>query len=122
MLEKLIGSQILKIEDSFITLKKEDKVFTLEFKSDDGGCCGYADFELNVFYDENSERNPIITNVDIINTDGYDSETTTLTFYGENKELCNIESNAGSGSGWSYGACVSITCKELGIDEDIASW
>ena len=75
-----------------------------------------------MLYSENNDRNPIITNVEFVEDDGYDGASSVITFYGEHKEIVNIESNAGSGSGWGYGASVSLQCKTLNIDEELASW
>ncbi|QQO41347.1 hypothetical protein 015DV004_132 [Bacillus phage 015DV004] len=122
MLEKLIGAQILTVSDDSIEVKLGDEIHTLEIISDGGGCCGYADFTTNLLYSENDFRNPIITNV--VMDDGDDSrcDTSVVTFYGEAKSLVTIESEAGSASGYSYGAFVTLRCKALGIDEDLASW
>lgn len=122
MLEKLIGAQILTINDDSIKVKLGEDTFNLEIISYDGDCCGYADFKTNLLYSENDRRNPIITNIELEDKDCYDGESSIITFYGESKPLATIESEAGSGSGWSYGAFVSLTCKELDIDENLASW
>ena len=122
MLEKLIGAQILNIDDDSIEVKLSDKVFKLEIISDSGDCCGYADFTTNLLYSENNVRNPIITNIELENKDYYDGDSSIITFYGESKPLATVESEAGSGSGWSYGAFVSLKCKALDIDENLASW
>lgn len=123
MLDKLIGAQIVNINEDSIEVKLNDTVYKLEIDSEDGDCCGYAHFETKMLYSENDFRNPIITNVQLENDEeGYDSDTSVLTFYGEDKELAIIESSAGSGSGWNYGSYVSIRCKLLDIDEGLASW
>lgn len=123
MLDKLIGAQILRIDESSIEVKLGDEVHTLEIVSDGGDCCGYADFTTNLLYSEDDFRNPIITSVELKNKEGgYDGESSVITFYGEYKALATIESEAGSGSGWTYGAFVNLRCKALEIDEDLASW
>lgn len=122
MLEKLIGAQILTLNDDSIEVKLGDGIHTLEIISDDGDCCGFADFTTNLLYSENDFRNPVITNVELENKDYHDGDSSIITFYGESKPLATIESEAGSGSGWSYGAFVSLRRKELDIDEDLASW
>lgn len=123
MFEKLIGAQIVKINESSIEVKIGDKIHELEISVDNGDCCGYADFKTNLLYSEGDVRNPIITNVELVaNESDYDGESTVITFYGEDKKLANIESEAGSGSGWSYGACVTLHCKTLNIEETLASW
>lgn len=123
MLEKLIGAQILTVNEDSIEVKLNDEVFKLEIISNDGDCCGYAGFTTNLLYSENDFRNPIITNVELDNSEkNYDGDSSIITFYGESKALATIESEAGSGSGWNYGAFVALKCKALGIDEDLASW
>lgn len=123
MLEKLIGSQIINIAEDYIEVKKDDKLFKLEILSDDGDCCGYAEFETHLLYEPNDVRNPVITNVVLEKEEvEFDRESSIITFYGESKPLATIESVAGSGSGWTYGACVTLRCKPLDIDEDLASW
>ena len=122
MLEKLIGAQILTVNEDSIEVKLGDEVFTLEIISDGGDCCGYADFTTNLLYSENDSRNPIITNVTLENGESDYEDSSVITFYGESNTLATIESEAGSGSGWHYGASVSLRCKALDIDEDLASW
>lgn len=122
MLGNLIGAQITNIFDEYIEVKKDGRIFKLEIVSDDGDCCGYAEFETKLFYLPNSERNPVITNVTLNYLENYNGVSSVLTFYGESKPLATIESEAGSGSGWSYGAYVQLVCKELEIDETLASW
>lgn len=122
MLEKLIGAQILTVNDDSIEVKLGEKTFKLEIVSDGGDCCGYADFTTNLLYSENDFRNPIITNVSLEGGEGAYCDSSIITFYGESKPLATIESEAGSGSGWSYGAFVSLKCIPLDIDEDLASW
>lgn len=123
MLENLIGAQILTVGDDWIDVKLGDGVFKLEIISDDGDCCGYANFTTNLLYSENDARNPIITNVSLEDDESdYDGSSSVVTFYGESKPLAKIESLAGSGSGWNYGASVTLRCKALDIDENLASW
>lgn len=122
MLEKLIGAQILTVSVDSIEVKLGDEVFTLEIISDGGDCCGYAEFTTNLLYSENDSRNPIITNVSLKSGESDYEDSSVITFYGESKPLATIESEAGSGSGWSYGAFVSLKCKALDIDEYLASW
>lgn len=122
MLKELIGAQIVSIDETRITVELLGKKYTLELDSDDGDCCGYADFTTTMLYSKNDINNPIITDIKFLNNDYPSFNTSIITFYGSNKELAHIESEAGSGSGWSYGACVSIRCKDLNIDESLADW
>lgn len=122
MFEELIGAQILSADNDYIEVKKGDKVFQLEIISDNGDCCGYADFTTELLYSPNDLRNPVITNIEIEERGDSYQDSSIITFFGESKPLAAIESNAGSGSGWEYGSFVSIHCKALDIDETLASW
>lgn len=122
MLENLIGAQLVSIDDINIKVKLDGKLYNLEIYSDDGDCCGYAEFTTHLLYSEDDYRNPIITNIELVSNSNGDGMTSVLTFYGENKELAKVESEAGSGSGWGYGSYVNIRCKMLGIDDELASW
>lgn len=122
MLEKLIGAQIISVRNDSISVKLGDAVHTLEIDSDEGGCCGYADFRTNLLYSENDFRNPIITKIEKVNEDDDYSDSSVITFYGESKPLATIESEAGSGSGYYYGAFVTLQCKSLDIDENLVSY
>lgn len=121
--DKLIGAQIVSVDEESIKIKKDGKIHKLKVYGDSGDCCGFYDFYINLVYEENSDRNPIITSVEESSyDDGMHSQTSVITFYGEHKELATIEGTAGSGSGYSYGAFVSITCETLDIDEGLVFW
>lgn len=133
-LQRIIGSQLIGETSSGLLFKKDDKVFELEIDTYNGDCCGYAEFNKTLFIsDSEPYRNPVITKVDYSNSatdyrDPRDSdwdigcETCEVTLFGENAEIAKISAIAGSGSGWKYGACVSVECPILGIREIIAGW
>lgn len=125
---KLIGMQLVGWDDEqkTLTVKKDDEIFKLVFDdTDEGDCCGYNTFfaELIATSDEIA-RNPIITNVlnEHHENSGWESETLKITFFGESKKLLCINSESGSGSGWCYGAIVTVKCEALGIDDCVTSW
>lgn len=122
MLDKLVGAQVVRINESSIEVKLGDKIHVLEIVVDEGDCCGFANFDMKLLYAEGDERNPIITNIEIESDSKDYEETAIMTFYGENKKIASIEAEAGSGSGWAYGACVTLRCKTLDIDETLVEW
>lgn len=122
MLEKLIGAQIVEVTENTLTVSLNGKEHELEISSDDGDCCGYADFKTLVFDENDIKRNPIITNIEVTPKAHCSGDEAIITFYGESSEILSIEGEAGSGSGWEYGACVTITCKTLEIEENLVSW
>ena len=122
-LKDLVGYQLVKIDDDKIIVSKGNKTYVLNIEEDYGDCCGYNNIKTEMFFEENSKNNPIITRIEKkqigLEDDG---ERVEITFFGENKELAKIDSLSSSGSGWSYGACVIVKCKELNIEEEITSW
>lgn len=123
----LIGMQLVKWDDDkkILTVKKEDQLLDLVFDdSDEGDCCGYNEFFANLLVsDDDLSLNPVITNVEVLhNSDADDWQESKITFFGEAKKLLCIESESGSGSGWCYGACVTVKCDALGLSELVTSW
>jgi hypothetical protein len=107
--------------DDIITVEKDGKSYELEICIDEGDCCGWADFNTT-FYIKGNERPGI---VDItLEDDNPDCEEdrVKVTFFGLHKKIAEINAVASSGSGWCYGACVTITCKALALEENIAEW
>lgn len=123
-LKDLIGYKLEKINNNEIVISNDNKLHILKFEEDEGGCCGYNELETTLLID--GKNKPIITNVkyeDVSEEDKWgESEIIKITFFGENKEIANIKSKSSSGSGWCYGACVTVNCKELHIHETISSW
>ena len=123
-LKDLIGYRLEKINDEEIIISKNDKLYVLKIQQDEGDCCGYNELETTLLISDNNK--PIITNIEYKdiseNEDWGDNETIKITFFGENKEIATIKSTSSSGSGWCYGACVTVKCKELNINEVISQW
>lgn len=125
--DKLIGMQLVSWEDATKTLivQKGEERFKLVFDdSDEGDCCGYNEFfvELTASDDE-LKRNPVITNVSAERSgEDEDCDSLEITFLGESKKIMTISSVSGSGSGWCYGAIVTVKCEALAIDETVTGW
>ena len=120
--EELIGYKLVSIDDKKIIVKKDEKEYSIEFETDNGDCCGYNELETELLIEKNSNDNPVITNIRMIDKSDSDGDSVEIIFYGKNKELAKINSLSSSGSGWQYGACVSVKCNELNIEENITSW
>ena len=54
--------------------------------------------------------------------DDEDGMSGKLTFFGEYKPMAVVDTYSSSSSGWCYGACVSIHCDVLEINETLSSW
>lgn len=121
-LEELVGFQLVSINNDAIIVKKNEKEYVIEFEEDFGCCCGFNNLETELLIEENSNNNPIITSVKEIDKSDSWEDAVEIIFYGENKQLAKINSLSSSGSGWNYGACVIVKCKDLNIEEVITNW
>lgn len=121
MLKELIGAQLISMDNSGFTVRLPNKeIRCFDFCSDDGDCCGYAEIAGKMLYKPRSKKNPIITNVIIESMD--DNGIVKVNFFGEDKLIATIESEAGSGSGWAYGASAWVFCRETKETETLAEW
>lgn len=120
----LIGYQLVFIDDENIVVRKDNTEYILNIKEDSGDCCGYNEITTKLLISETElNRNPIITNVEIDEVEAeWDGMNAKLTFFGEYKPIAIVDTFSSSGSGWCYGACVSINCEVLGINEILSSW
>ena len=124
MIENLIGSKLVSFDDngfSVVLPNGEQRDFI--FNEDEGGCCGFNELstELLISADELS-NNPIITNIEKSDTSGSDEDSVKIAFFGECKKIAEVNSLSSSGSGWCYGACVWVTCKQTDEKETITSY
>lgn len=120
MLEKLIGATLEEITEKHIKVKKDDKEYTLDIYDCEGDCCGYNEITANLLVDGKSK--PVITNITREDEEGAESSSCRLTFFGLYKPIATLDTYSSSGSGWAYGACVSIECSALDIDEILSEW
>ena len=123
-LKNLVGFQLVSINDSEIVVKKNGVTHRLTFNRNEGDCCGFTELETKLLIsEEDSNRNPVITDVYINEReDNWGGQVVRVTFFGEYLPIANVYSVAGSGSGWCYGAAVSISCDSLKLSEELASW
>lgn len=124
MLENLIGSKLVSFDEkgfSVILPSGEQRDFV--FDEDYGDCCGYNELstELLISADELS-NNPVITNVEKTDTSGSDDDSIKIVFFGEVRKIAEINSLSSSGSGWCYGACVWVTCKQINESEILTKY
>lgn len=124
MLENLIGSQIININnDGFTVRTQQGENRTFRIIEDYGDCCGYNEWGIKIFDKDEINRNPIITKVeDSGELDDGCGATHHITLFGEYAPLAEINSFSSSGSGWAYGACVTLLCEETNTQEIITSW
>lgn len=124
-IKDLVGFQLVDINNSYIIVRKDNEQYALEIVEDYGGCCGYNEIETKLLItNDELERNPIITNITFDTSDKDESygDSVKITFFGEVKPIATLDSFSSSGSIWMYGACVSIRCKAIDMDEVITEW
>lgn len=126
MLNSLIGSRLVMLSDEGFTVRGDDgKERHFVFEEDYGDCCGFNEVTSTIFFNPNDEENlPAITNIDRLEdecpTD--DGNSLRITFFGLAKKLAIIDSYSSSGSGWQYGATVTLICKETGDEAVVTTW
>ena len=117
-LKDLIGYKLISANEKQLIVEKDNNRYVLLINDDYGDCCGYntikTHFDLRV--------NPVITNVVVTKNDTGEEEEGRVVFFGPEKTLGIIETSSSSGSGWCYGACVSISCRKLKLQETISQW
>ena len=123
MLEFLIGARLVTADDTgFEVVASNDKRYRFNFESYEGDCCGYNTISSHLLIEDESEQNPRITKISHTITDDRYSQSCEITFFGISKPIYTAAIESGSGSGWYYGATVSLTCKECDFDEILTSW
>jgi len=119
----LVGARLKELYESYMVVEKGGKILKLDFITDNGDCCGYAEVKATLLTEIDSEA-PVITNVlvDEVDDDGLDCYVSVkIVLFGVSKALATILAVAGSGSGWQYGACVMCECRP-NISEVLVEW
>ncbi len=121
---ELKGYQLVSIDEEKIVVKKGDNSYILHIVEDEGDCCGFNEIQTDLFIcNEELKRNPIITDIEMVAEDrGGDGENCKVTFFGEYKPMAELNTYSSSGSGWCYGAAVTLICEALELDETLSSW
>lgn len=123
MLEKLIGAQLIELNRRGFVVRKDGELIRFSFIEDYGNCCGFNRIETHLFISKDElRRNPIITNIQEDGTRGNDSSNLIITFFGEEKQIAKIDTMSSSGSGWGYGAFVSLRCLKTEEEEILTQW
>lgn len=125
MLDTIIGAQLIELSDEGFTVRDKDgKECHFIFEQDEGDCCGFNDITSTIFFNPNDKENlPVLTNIDLLEDECADEgNSLRITFFGLAKKLAMIESYSSSGSGWEYGATVTLVCKETGAEATVTSW
>lgn len=124
MLDKLIGAQVLTLDEDKIVVKdKNGETFDISFEADDGECCGFTDITKELFFEPNNKNNPIITGWNWSGTEeSYGGCRVGLTLFGLKKPLAKYEFECNSGSGYCYGATITAVCSLDGKETEICYW
>ena len=123
MLNGLVGASLVELNERRFIVNKDDMLICFTFEEDEGSCYGFNEITTNLFISkEELHRNPIITSIQTERDVGNDEDRLIITFFGEQKQLAEIESMSSSGSGWSYGATVTLHCLKTNEKEVLTSW
>lgn len=124
MINELIGAQLISFgKDKFKVKTAKGKVRTFILDEDEGDCCGYNEVVSTLLIDKKElANNPIITDITEIDNEECEGNRHILTLVGISKPLAEIDSYSSSGSGWCYGACVTLVCEETRLSQILSSW
>lgn len=124
MFDKIIGAQLVKLDEKGFEVKKNNSLYHFDFIEDEGDCCGYNDISTQLFISEEElARNPAIMKYEIVEDDDFEEGSLfRIVFFGEVKKMAEVETYSSSGSGWSYGAAVSCLCRETNEEMILSSW
>lgn len=124
MLSQLIGCQLIDVNNEGFTVRGYHGYLKhYKFIDDPGDCCGYNEIEGKLLVETDQKRMPVITRVEqVVGNAEYDGQVCHITFFGEDKKLAEINTESGSGSGWQYGACVTVKCVETEEEEVLSEW
>lgn len=114
---------MVDLDNTKMSVEKDRYIYSIEFDGDEGDCCGYYDIENNLLFDKDHiDNNPVITNIEEECGERDCCEQIKITLFGEYKPIVIISAEAGSGSGWQYGAIVRVKCKPLEIEDVLVNY
>lgn len=117
--EKLIGAKLINIGEELITVEKAGKIYEIDIIQDEGMDCGHNEVDANFLADIGSK--PTITN--ILKYEMYNmGQICVIEFFEKNKTIATLNSKSSSDTDGLNGACVSLHCEALNIDEIITEW
>lgn len=120
-LRKLVGMTLLDLNTQGFTVKDKDgEQLHFVFDENEGDCCGFNKIKTTLSM---SRKNPpVITKVQYQDVSAGDEDAIVITFFGLDREIAKIFSKSSSGSGWAYGATVSVKCREINFTEVITQY
>lgn len=125
MFSDLVGGRLVSLnQEGFVVEVYPTYRKTFLFSEDPGDCCGYNEVSSTLLVDTDPKNLPVITRIEHVVDENsvWDTQTCRITFFGEDKKLAEINTESGSGSGWQYGACVTVKCVETGEEEILSQW
>ena len=120
-LRELVGMTLIDLNsDGFIVEDKDGERLHFVFDEDEGDCCGFN--EIKTTLSMSKKNPPVITKVQYQDVTADDEDAIVITFFGLDKEIAEIYSMSSSGSGWAYGASVTVKCREINFTEVITQY
>ena len=120
-LRSLVGMTLLDLNEYGFTVESKDgERLRFVFDEDKGDCCGFN--EIKTTLSMSTKNPPVITRVQYQDVSDGDEDAIVITFFGLDKEIAEIFSMSSSGSGWAYGATVSVMCREINFHEVITQY
>ena len=114
LLKDIIGAQLSSVTThSFTVRTPAGKILEFQFEEDEGECCGYNNLSTTLYFDSDDiTNNPVITNFsyETSQSASQPGQSATITLFGLNRTIAKFESFSCSGSGYWYGATVTLKC------------
>ena len=116
----LLGSKLISISEDEMLIENCEGQTTVIKIIQEGDCCGFNEVIATLLINENDR--PVITKLEEVYEDKDDESVCRITLFGGYKAIAVLETLSSSGSGWKYGACVTLKCKSPHIDEQLTCW
>ena len=116
----LLGSKLISINEDEMVIETGVGQAVIKIIQDEGGCCGFNDVTATLLINGNDR--PVITKVEEVYEDKDDESVCRITLFGSYKPIAMLVTRSSSGSGWNYGACVTLKCESPSIDEQLTCW
>lgn len=124
-IDSLIGARLVDLDNTGFTVMRTSrngpKEFRFDFDEDAGDCCGFNTIESTFLWDGEGDA-PAIVKVEYLKDFSEDGNGCTITFFGESSEIGKVSTYSSSGSGWCYGACVTVKCRENNDQALLSYW
>jgi len=119
----LVGARLVELSQDYMLVQKDGVEIRFDFVTDGVECCGFANIETTLLTDDIKEMPAIVKlNFEDSKDERFGGRFCTVNLIGASKQLGRISAEAGSASGWEYGAFASVKCAVKNFEHILAEW